>query len=135
MNRYFFWNEKSGLELGLYEGKDVFEAYRHLLIDAGYEVNSKEHEAFYLEFINDGSNINCKEAEERYYISIDNVEETDTIEVFDGFEHQTLENAQQVIKDLKSDPENEYTYRIYKGYVTSFDENEAALKAYVIEVL
>lgn len=134
VNRYFFWNEKSGLKLGIYEGKDVFEAYRNLLVDAGYEIGNQDHERFYLEFIN-GNDVACKEVEERYFISIDNVEETHTIEVFGGFEHETIENAQKVIKDLKSDPKNEYKYRIYKGYVTSFDENDAVLKAYVLEVL
>ena len=138
MKKFYFWNDISGLELGVYEGKDAFEAYSNLLIDAGYNTSDPAHTKAYQHFLDanfEERGIQYQEVEERYFISIDNVEVNDTIEVFDGFEHRTLEDAKQVIHDLKSDPENEYTYRIYKGHVTSYDKNEAALKAYVLQVL
>lgn len=134
MGKFYFWNDTSGLEFGLYEGKTPLAAYESLLEDAGYPKDCEEFKKFTEDFL-ENDDIRCKEVEERYYISIDNAEESDTIDVFDGFEHRTLEDAKQVIHDLKSDPENEYTYRIYKGHVTSYDKNEAIFKAYVLEVL
>lgn len=134
MKKFYFWNDISGLEFGAHEGKTPLAAYESLLVDAGYFKDSNEFKRFTDDFL-ENNDIKFREVEDNYFISIDKAEPGDSIQIFGGFEYAELEHAKEAVADLKSDPENEHSFRIYKGYITTFDDNDDPLKARVLEII